>query len=108
MTQPTTTSPRASFQTLGCRVNQYESDAIADMLRARGFTIVPFGDPCDITIVNTCQILDFCRISVDNCTVFFCCPASELIAGLLECIGIQILSLIIGEALTICIISGGY
>lgn len=46
----------ASIYTLGCRVNQYESDAIAEILSKDGFTIVPFGEPCDITIVNTCTV----------------------------------------------------
>ena len=32
---------KASVCTLGCRVNQYESDAIAERLREKGFTLVP-------------------------------------------------------------------
>lgn len=47
---------KASIFTLGCRVNQYESDAIAEMLSAVGFTIVPFGEACDITVINTCTV----------------------------------------------------
>lgn len=47
---------QVSFITLGCRVNQYESEAIAGLLEADGFAIVPFGSPCDITIVNTCTV----------------------------------------------------
>lgn len=46
----------AVIWTLGCRVNQYESDAIAEMLEADGFTVVPFGTPADICIVNTCTV----------------------------------------------------
>lgn len=46
----------ASIYTLGCRVNQYESDAIAEMLQKDGFTVVPFGEPCDVIIVNTCTV----------------------------------------------------
>ena len=45
-----------SILTLGCRVNQYESDALAASLRARGATIVPFGDPADVAVVNTCTV----------------------------------------------------
>jgi len=48
--------PAVSFCTLGCRVNQYESDAIAEALIRHGFTVVPFGNPCDLTIVNTCTV----------------------------------------------------
>ncbi len=47
---------RVSFITLGCRVNQYESEAIAGLLEADGFTVVPFGEACDITVVNTCTV----------------------------------------------------
>ncbi len=47
---------KASVYTLGCRVNQYESDAIAEDLSAVGFEIVPFGTPCDITVINTCTV----------------------------------------------------
>lgn len=47
---------RVSFITLGCRVNQYESEAIAGLLEADGFTVVPFGETCDVTVVNTCTV----------------------------------------------------
>ena len=48
--------PRAVLITLGCRVNQYESDVIAGELEADGFDIVPLGEKADITIVNTCTV----------------------------------------------------
>ncbi len=47
---------KASVFTLGCRVNQYESDGVCGMLSERGFEIVPFGEECDITIINTCTV----------------------------------------------------
>ena len=47
---------RISFITLGCRVNQYESEAIANILKRDGFQIVPFGEPADVTVVNTCTV----------------------------------------------------
>ncbi|MBR4071860.1 MAG: tRNA (N(6)-L-threonylcarbamoyladenosine(37)-C(2))-methylthiotransferase MtaB [Clostridia bacterium] len=48
--------PKASIFTLGCRVNQYESDAIEEQLLKRNFDIVPFGEKCDIVIINTCTV----------------------------------------------------
>ena len=48
--------PRAVIITLGCRVNQYESDVIAGKLEDDGFVIVPLGEKADITIVNTCTV----------------------------------------------------
>ena len=48
--------PKVSFCTLGCRANQYESDAIAEELERRGFLVVPFGEVSDVCIVNTCSV----------------------------------------------------
>ncbi len=45
-----------SILTLGCRVNQYESDSFAEDLAKQGVTIVPFGDKCDLAVVNTCTV----------------------------------------------------
>ena len=56
MSEINITAPRAAFCTLGCRVNQYESDAIAASLEKDGFLVVPFGEEADITIVNTCTV----------------------------------------------------
>lgn len=56
MNLKTNTAPRVAFCTLGCRVNQYESDAIAAQLEEDGFLIVPFGEEADVTIVNTCTV----------------------------------------------------
>ena len=47
---------KASIFTLGCRVNQYESDAIEERLVNEGFEIVPFGEKCDVVIINTCTV----------------------------------------------------
>lgn len=47
---------KASICTLGCRVNQYESDAIGEGLQAKGFTLVPYGDESDVVIINTCTV----------------------------------------------------
>ncbi len=45
-----------SFYTLGCKLNQAESDAIAENLRRRGYSIVPFKAPADLTVINTCTV----------------------------------------------------
>ncbi len=46
----------ASIYTLGCRVNLYESEAIADKLSENGFEIRDFSDECDVYIINTCTV----------------------------------------------------
>ena len=42
--------------TLGCKVNQYESEAIAEGLVSRGFSVVSFSEVCDAYIINTCTV----------------------------------------------------
>ncbi len=48
--------PRASFHTLGCRLNQADSALMADDLRRHGFDIVPWGQPAELLVVNTCSV----------------------------------------------------
>ncbi len=45
-----------AFMTLGCRVNQYETQAIREKLLSAGFTEVPFDSPSDVYVVNTCAV----------------------------------------------------
>ncbi|HIA47745.1 MAG TPA: tRNA (N(6)-L-threonylcarbamoyladenosine(37)-C(2))-methylthiotransferase MtaB, partial [Candidatus Hydrogenedentes bacterium] len=47
---------RASIHTLGCRLNQSESLILQDQLREQGYEIVPYGEPADLAIVNTCTV----------------------------------------------------
>lgn len=42
--------------TLGCKVNQYESDSMIDILKKNSCEIVPFSQYADIYIVNTCSV----------------------------------------------------
>ncbi|MBM4348019.1 MAG: tRNA (N(6)-L-threonylcarbamoyladenosine(37)-C(2))-methylthiotransferase MtaB [Deltaproteobacteria bacterium] len=45
-----------SIATLGCKVNQFESEALMADLAKRGYRLVPFGNGADITIINTCTV----------------------------------------------------
>ena len=42
--------------TLGCKVNQYESQLMSEMLRAEGFILSENKDKADITVINTCTV----------------------------------------------------
>ncbi|MBQ3064472.1 MAG: tRNA (N(6)-L-threonylcarbamoyladenosine(37)-C(2))-methylthiotransferase MtaB [Clostridia bacterium] len=42
--------------TLGCKVNQYESEAIAEAFERAGFTLSAPTNPCDIYVINTCTV----------------------------------------------------
>ena len=45
-----------SFCTLGCKVNQYETEAMTKLFANAGYEIRDFGDKCDIYVINTCTV----------------------------------------------------
>ena len=47
---------KVAFYTLGCKVNQYETQALEQMLTARGHELVPFEGEADAYIINTCTV----------------------------------------------------
>jgi len=47
---------RLAIVTLGCKVNQCESEAIAEAMEQEGWEVVPFGPDADCAIVNTCVV----------------------------------------------------
>lgn len=47
---------KVAFHTLGCKVNQYESEAMAKMFRARGWEIVGEREFADAYVINTCTV----------------------------------------------------
>lgn len=47
---------RVAFKTLGCRLNQFETDSIITDFSKAGYEIVPFHAPADVYIVNTCTV----------------------------------------------------
>lgn len=47
---------KAAFYTLGCKVNQYETEYMAELLRNAGFEIVKENDEADYYIVNSCTV----------------------------------------------------
>ena len=42
--------------TLGCKVSQYETEAVGEAFAERGFAVLPFCDPCDVYVINTCTV----------------------------------------------------
>lgn len=47
---------KVAFTTLGCRVNQYESEAMAEKFIKSGYEVVSFSDIADVYVVNTCTV----------------------------------------------------
>ena len=46
----------AAFYTLGCKVNQYETEAMTELFKNRGYEIVKFEDVSDVYVINTCTV----------------------------------------------------
>jgi tRNA-2-methylthio-N6-dimethylallyladenosine synthase len=49
---------RVYIKTYGCQMNERDSEAVAAMLRARGYRIVSREDDCDVMLLNTCSVRD--------------------------------------------------
>ncbi|NBF41203.1 MAG: tRNA (N(6)-L-threonylcarbamoyladenosine(37)-C(2))-methylthiotransferase MtaB [Spirochaetes bacterium] len=49
-------SARVAFRTLGCKLNQYETESIAAEFDAAGYTVVPFAEVADVYVINSCTI----------------------------------------------------
>jgi threonylcarbamoyladenosine tRNA methylthiotransferase MtaB len=47
---------RVAFCTLGCKVNQYETQALEQLFAGRGHTLVPFEGEADAYIINSCTV----------------------------------------------------
>ena len=48
--------PTAAFANLGCKVNQYETERLAESFEAQGFTLADFRAPADVYVINTCSV----------------------------------------------------
>ena len=47
---------KIAFYTLGCKVNQYETQALEQLAVRRGHTLVPFEGEADAYVINTCTV----------------------------------------------------
>lgn len=45
-----------SFFTLGCKVNQYETEAMAEIFKSSGYDVVGFDEYADVYVINTCTV----------------------------------------------------
>lgn len=50
---------RVSFYTLGCKVNQNETGALAQLFEASGYTVVDTEEAADVYVVNSCTVTNF-------------------------------------------------
>lgn len=47
---------KVAFATLGCRVNQYESEAMTEKFIREGYEVVPYDQFSDVYVINTCTV----------------------------------------------------
>lgn len=45
-----------AFHTLGCKVNQYDTQAMLELFRQAGYTVVSFQEDADVYVINTCTV----------------------------------------------------
>ncbi|MGD9899099.1 MAG: tRNA (N(6)-L-threonylcarbamoyladenosine(37)-C(2))-methylthiotransferase MtaB [Calditrichaceae bacterium] len=50
--------PKVALHTLGCRLNQAETAIIANSLKKQGYVVVEYGQPADLTVINTCTVTE--------------------------------------------------
>ena len=48
--------PAVAAKTLGCKVNQYDTEAMLEILEQAGWTVVPFESDADAYLINTCTV----------------------------------------------------
>ena len=49
-------APRVAFHTFGCKLNQYETEALASAFRSNGFHVVEEREDADVHVINTCTV----------------------------------------------------
>ncbi len=47
---------KAALHNLGCKVNACETEAMRQLLEEAGYEIVPFQEPADVYVINTCSV----------------------------------------------------
>ena len=57
---------KAAFYTLGCKVNQYETEAMAELFADSGYEIKEFTEVADVYVINTCSVTN-AVIAVTGC-----------------------------------------
>ena len=92
-----------SFYTLGCKVNQYETQAMEQLLRSQGHEIRSFDEPCDGYIINTCSVtavsdkknravIRRCRKAHPDAIIGVCGCYSQHDPAAIEALGVDIVS----------------
>ena len=57
---------RIATYTLGCKVNQYDTEAMLEAFERAGYRAVPFEEAADVYLVNTCTVTGQWAVSVSQ------------------------------------------
>ena len=57
---------RVTFYTLGCKVNQNETGALAQLFEENGYTVVSNEEPADVYVVNSCTVTNLATRKAAN------------------------------------------
>ncbi|MBM3223683.1 MAG: tRNA (N(6)-L-threonylcarbamoyladenosine(37)-C(2))-methylthiotransferase MtaB [Candidatus Tectomicrobia bacterium] len=95
---------RASFHTLGCRLNQAETATISATFAARGYSIVEYGADTDVCVINTCSVTEGaeakCRQAV-RAVLRHSPQAYVVVTGCYAQVGVEVLRQIVGVDLIV-------
>ena len=65
---------KVKFVTLGCKVNQYESEAMLEQLLSGGFQKADEKEPADVVVVNSCTVT---AVSYTHLPSLSCCLSKD-------------------------------
>jgi len=71
---------KVCFLTLGCKVNKYESDCMANILKQNGYSVTSNFEKADIYVVNTCAVTNEGSIYQSNAPIANCCGVTPMIS----------------------------
>lgn len=64
--------------TIGCKVNQYDTQAMLEIFEQRGYKVVDFSEQADVYLVNTCTVTSTADKNPDSC----CAKRSKIMTAL--------------------------
>ncbi|HZC66997.1 MAG TPA: hypothetical protein VE201_00105, partial [Nitrospirales bacterium] len=49
-------APQVFIETFGCQMNEYDTEVVRSILKARGYSFTDSADSADVVLLNTCAI----------------------------------------------------
>ena len=62
---------KAALHNLGCKVNAYETEAMEELLKKDGFSIVSFDEQADVYVINTCSVTNIADRNFERVSKFY-------------------------------------